>query len=63
MPHDTNRIPNPEIKLTHLVFQIAPDGTPTECRFYSGTDASVAQWMRDMRRDNPDYRYIPGHVL
>lgn len=56
-------MPESTVNLTHIVFQIAPDDTSTECRFYNATDQSVRDWMRSMRADNPDYRYVPGHVL
>lgn len=56
-------MPESNVKLTHIVYQISPENVSTECRFYNATDRSVREWMRSMRADNPDHTYIPGHVL
>lgn len=47
------------VRLTHIVYQVNPEGISTECRFYNCDDAGVRTWLNDMRRDNPDHTYTP----
>ncbi|WP_434439734.1 hypothetical protein [Lentzea sp. E54] len=41
----------------HTVTQTAPDGTTVDADLWGVTDADAEQYCRDMKADNPDYRY------
>jgi hypothetical protein len=43
--------------MTHMIYQVSPDGAVTEAPIWGADDASVLGYVQRMRLDNPDHRY------